>query len=230
MLNRTDYNHWLAIAARLTRRRDEAEDLLHESLLAAVQARRTDFADERTRAWFMGLMRNKAMMTARSAGRRKRREGFVALTEAAAFDLPAHDTPAPALAQADRGTLDAIRQLPRAARIVAILALHGLTREEIASILDLSDEALRQRLTTLRKRWRSLPQATRERALDDARRRRTLGHALEAGLIRRALVAWLQEIPGVGTHDPDGHLIVLGKDLPSRNDPRRQHESKTKEV
>lgn len=211
MLNKDDYNHWLAVAARTTRRRDEAEDLLHESLLAAVQARRTDFANPRTRGWFAGMIRNKAAMAARSAGRRKRREAG------------AIKRPQPALASADDGTFQAIHALPKAARIVAILALHGLTREEIADVLELSDEALRQRLSTLRKRWNSLPEDAREQVVETARRRRSLGDDLETGLIRRALIAFLHEVPGVGTHDPDGHLIVFGRSAPSRiSRPRQQ--------
>ncbi len=218
MLNKEEYNHWLAVAARMSRKRDEAEDLLHESLLAAVQARRTDFDAPQTRAWFTGLIRNKAAMTARSAGRRKRREALVT--------APA---PQPALAAADDGTFHAIRELPKSARIVAILALHGLTRDEIACVLDLSPVALRQRMTTLRKRWRELPEDLRDLALGAARTRRTLGANLESGLIRRALIAFLHQTPGIGTHDPDGHLIVFGKSSPSRNSLSRQRTSKRTE-
>ena len=213
LLNKSDYSHWLAVAARFAKKRDEAEDLLHESLLAAVQARRTDLAAAPNRAWLAGTIRNKAMMAARTAGRRKRRESAVV--------APAAQPPRPALAAADEGTYHAIRALPAGARIVAILALHGLTREEIAYVLDLAPEALRQRLTTLRKRWGDLSQDVREVAIDRAHaRRRTLGQALESGLIRRALLAFLHEHPGVGTHDPDGHLIIF--DTRSRVAPPRQ--------
>jgi RNA polymerase sigma-70 factor (ECF subfamily) len=223
VLNRSDYNHWLGVAARCAKRRDEAEDLLHESLLAAVQGRRTDFTEERNRAWLAGTIRNKSMMAARTAGRRKRRE--------AAAAAPDVQTLKPALAAAaDNGTFEQIRSLPAAARIVAILALHGLTRDEIAYVLDLSPEALRQRLSTLRRRWGELPVAAREEVLDRAHaRHRTLGQELESGLIRRALLAFLHEQPGLGTHDPDGHLIVL--DIRSRSAPARQRTSRrTKEV
>ena len=76
-----------------------------------------------------------------------------------------------------------IRQLPRSARIVATLALHGMTRDEIAYVLDLSPTALRQRLTTIRRAWKdvstdvgrtmSIPSDT------------TIGQDLELGLLRR---------------------------------------------
>ena len=223
MLNRSEYNHWLGVAARCSQRRGEAEDLLHESLLAAVQARRTDLRDERNRAWLAGTIRKQAMMAARAAGRRKRRE--------AAAGAPEVQPPRPVLAAAaDEATFEQIRALPAAARVVAILALHGLTRGEIAYVLDLSPEALRQRLTTLRRRWDDLPEAARDDALDRAHaRRRTLGQELESGLIRRALLAFLHEQPGLGTHDPDGHLIIF--DTRSRSAPARQRTGKpAKEV
>ena len=223
MLNKSDYNHWLGVAARYAKRRGEAEDLLHDSLLAAVRARRTDLTDEPNRAWLAGTIRNNSMMAARSAGRRKRRE--------AAAGAPEVHVPKPALANAaDEGTFDQIRSLPAAARIVATLALHGLTRDEIAYVLELAPEALRQRLTTLRKRWGDLSDDARADALDRAHaRRRTLGQELESGLIRRALLAFLHEQPGLGTHDPDGHLIVL--DARSRSAPPRQRTGKpAKEV
>src|SRR5688500_20161509 len=92
LLNKEDYNHWLTVAARFAKKRDEAEDLLHESLLAAVQARRTDLADAHNRSWLAGTIRNKAMMAARTAGRRKRRESAVVAREA--------QPPRPALAAA----------------------------------------------------------------------------------------------------------------------------------
>ncbi len=225
MLNKADYDRWLAVAARFAKKRDEAEDLLHESLLAAVQARRTDLSDDHNRAWLGGTIRNKAMMAARTAGRRKRREAAVGASE-----IPPSQPALPALAAADEGTYHAIRSLPPGARIVAILALHGLTREEIACALDLAPAALRQRLTTLRKRWGDLSQDVRDEAIDRAHaRRRTLGQALESGLIRRALLAFLHEQPGVGTHDPDGHLIIL--DTRSRSGAPRQRTGKpAKEV
>ena len=80
--------------------------------------------------------------------------------------------------------------------------------------------------THMPKRWKSLPQDAREHALDSARHRRTLGQQLESGLIRRALIAWLHEVPGVGTHDPDGHLIILGKNFPSRSATVRQRKNR----
>jgi RNA polymerase sigma-70 factor (ECF subfamily) len=219
VLNKSDYDHWLGVAARCAKRRAEAEDLLHDSLLAAVRAHRTDLTDEQNRAWLAGTIRNQAMMAARTAGRRKRRE----TAAAGATEFRRQKT---ALAHAaDEGTFDQIRTLPAASRIVAILALHGLTRDEIAYVLVLSPEALRQRLTTLRKKWRDLATDARDDALDRAdARHRTLGQELEAGLIRRALLAFLHEKPGVGTHDPDGHLIVL--DTRSRPSPARQRTRK----
>lgn len=212
MLTPDQYKHWLSVAARHARRRGEAEDLLHDSLLAAVAARRTDLSDSGTRAWFSGLIRNKALMDARTAGRRRRREALVAASARPALYAPA-----------DHADLRLIQALPPAARAVATLALHGMTRAEIAFALGLNDAALRQRLATLRRKWAALDEDLQQVAIEQAsQRRRTLGRELELGVIRRALLALVRETSGIGTHDPDGHLIVLETAAASRARLRRQ--------
>ena len=202
MLTREEYNHWLAVAARHARKRGEAEDLLHDSLLAAVEARRTDLLAPPTRGWFAGLIRNKALMDARTAVRRKRRENAFA-TE----PTPARPTLS---APADDVAVNLVRSLPPATRAVATLALHGMSRREIAFVLDLSDAALRQRLATLKRRWAGISDSAREDAMQLAReRRRSIGQEMELGQVRRALLVLVREVPGIGTHDPDGHLIMF---------------------
>src|ERR1700754_4317589 len=65
------YRELLGLARRHARRADEAEDVLQEALLAAVAAGR-DLGDHR---WLAGVIRNQATLAARSAARRRRREG-----------------------------------------------------------------------------------------------------------------------------------------------------------
>jgi RNA polymerase sigma-70 factor (ECF subfamily) len=220
VLTREEYNHWLAVAARHARKRGEAEDLLHDSLLAAVEARRTDLSDAPTRGWFAGLIRNKAMMDARSAARRKRRETAFARGPAP----PAQPTLS---APADDVALKLVRSLPPATRAVATLALHGMTRREIAFVLDLSDAALRQRLATLKRRWAGVSESAREDAVQCIRdRRRSIGQEMELGQVRRALLALVREVPGIGTHDPDGHLIMFEKPAPPPSPPSRSRRSR----
>jgi RNA polymerase sigma-70 factor (ECF subfamily) len=212
LLDATEYKHWLTVAARYARRAGEAEDLLHDSLLAAAEARRADLSDSKTRAWFAGLIRNKAAMDARTAARRKRREAIVSQSR-----------PQPTLANPrdDDAVLELVRSLPPATRAVATLALHGMTRPEIACALRLSDEALRQRLTTLRRKWVHVSRDAQDQAIERVQsRRRTIGQELALGTMRRALLTLVRDVDGIGTHDPDGHLLVFE----SRGHERRQQQ------
>jgi RNA polymerase sigma-70 factor (ECF subfamily) len=146
-------------------------------------------------------------MDARSALRRRRREAAVASEDAQPAAEHAQD-PAPSPAAL-------LARLPPSARRVAVLALHGLGAEEIRWILGIADTAFRQRLTTIRKAMGALPPAQRGEAIALAYVRDPARSVdLQFGLVRRALKAALRgasgrEPPGLGTHDADGHLIVV---------------------
>lgn len=108
--------------------------------------------------------------------------------------------------------------LPPAARRVAVLALHGLNADEIRCVLGIAETAFRQRLTTIRKALGALPAAQRAEAVALAYVRDPARSVdLQFGLVRRALKAALAAgqvtpaaaAPGLGTHDTDGHLLVL---------------------
>lgn len=183
------YMSLLSQARRLSRRSEEAEDLLQTVLLAAVEAGRADLSTAQNRRWLYGALRNRAAFEARSAMRRKARE-------------VAYDTGP----QSDTGSdLPAafIGALPASLCTTALLALTGHTRPEIRHLLGLTDTALRQRLAQIRRRWNAQNGA----ALPDMPGLR--GH-LPFGLIRRALRAGMAQ-PDIylGSHDPDGHLFVI---------------------
>ena len=96
--------------------------------------------------------------------------------------------------------------------MIASLVLAGMTRPEIAQALDLTGAAMRQRLTGLRKAALRISPSLRQDLLAAAYDRRPeSGVDLDVGLIRRALIAWLRGGGGIGTHDPDGHLLVISK-------------------
>jgi RNA polymerase sigma-70 factor (ECF subfamily) len=185
-------------ARRLARRAEDADDLVQDALLAALEAGRSD------PAWLAGVMRKQSAMTARSAIRRRRREA-TAGAEAAATELAAqHGTSPPSTAAV------LLERLPPAARRVAVLALHGLSADEIRWILQLTPAAFRQRLTTIRKALGTLPPALQAESLALAYTRDPARSAdLQFGLVRRALKAALRGEPGLGTHDTDGHLILI---------------------
>ena len=185
------YRELLAQARRLTRRDHEAEDLVQDALLAALEAGRAD------PAWLSGVIHNQAAMAARGAVRRRQRETAVA-------DAPVSETPVVADPQ------PLLQRLPPAARRVAVLALHGLSADEIRWILQLTPAAFRQRLTSIRKAIGALPPELRGESLALAYVRDPARTAdLQFGLVRRALKSAFRAGAGMGTHDPDGHLLVI---------------------
>ena len=195
------YHYWLDMARTFSRVSDDAEDLLQESLLIAFREKRIDFDKEDNRRWFTGVLKNRAAMMGRSAVRRRDREAQSA----------AAPPPAASSAGEDAGQLlPLLRALPLAARRTMALILAGLDRDEICSVLNLTDTALRQRLTTIRKALRALPDGERDDLLASAGRSpRPAEDELAFGLIRRALLRHLRGDTGVGSHDPDGHLLIF---------------------
>jgi DNA-directed RNA polymerase specialized sigma24 family protein len=188
------YMELLRGARRRSRRPDEAEDLLQTALLAAIEAQRGDLTSVENRRWLGGVLRNRSLYEARSAVRRRRRDGAYLVghgVEDVVTDAP-----------------DAfLTTLPPALRTTALLALTGHTRREIGWLLRLPDTALRQRISEIGRRWRrahvEIP-ATAGSPRGD----------LAFGRIRRALLGRMRE-PGVAmaSHDPDGHLFVLSSQI-----------------
>ena len=197
------YNDLLSIARAHSRRQDEAEDLLHDALLDAVVAGRSDLGDADNCRWLAGVIRNRAAMTARGAARRVRRDTVWEREQ------PTSDSPAPV------DTAEVLHDLPPSLKVVAALALSGHNRREIAYLLRLEDAAMRQRVVALKRRLsaRGLPMPTL-----------TPGLSLDLcyGRIREALLPKLLREGGFfATHDPDGHLIVFSN---SQNSGARQQE------
>lgn len=198
-----EYRACLAMARRHARNAAEAADLLHEALLAGVRAGRLEFSGDADRAWLGGTIRNIAAAGARSAARRLRRETRWAEQQPAeSVQKYESESQAP---------ISILARLTEGSRRVAVLALYGLNADEIQYVLGLKPPAFRQRLTALRRALGSLPEGLRQEALALAysRPRRTGENRLDFGLIRRALLHHLRGAEGVGTHDPDGHLLAI---------------------
>lgn len=183
-------------ARRLARYADDADDLVQQTLVAALEAGRDDAA------WMHGVMRNLAAMQARTAVRRREREATASL-------ILGQESETTETTESSLRVRALLKTMPPAARRVAVLALHGLGAPEIRWILGVSEVAFRQRLTSIRKAiatarlsegeaWAVVPEAGPSRCLD-----------LEYGLLRRSLKAAIDKRPGLGIHDVDGHLVVL---------------------
>ncbi len=195
------YRQLRAQALRLCRRAADAEDLVQDTLVVALQAGRHDLP------WLSGVLRRQALLAARTAARCRRRE-------------TANQTPGdgvedgdPAEASMTAGALwppSWLCELPPSARRLAVLALHGLSADEIRWILRIPPTAFRQRLTRIRKALAAQSPSTRPESLALAYLRDPARSVdLQFGLARRALKAAMRVGEGLGTHDGDGHLILI---------------------
>lgn len=182
------YPDLLRYASRVSKRADEAEDILQSVLLSAVRHGRADLAVESNRRWLMGAIRRHAAFEARSAVRRRQRESaFQPLTSEASEDV-------------DFERL--CRGLPPSLRLTARLIGAGQTRQEICWLLRISDMAFRQRVVEIRRRLGPLRLSSE--AIHG------LAGALSFGLIRRALLhPASQDGAFLASHDPDGHIFIL---------------------
>lgn len=193
------YRRLRAAARRHARDAADADDLVQDALLVALETGR-DALDDASMPWLSGVIRHRALMQARSAIRRRRRD--------AACASPHDEAEPPPDRVPDAQVL--LARLPPAARRVAVLALHGLGHDEIRWILGIRETAFRQRLTRIRKALGAMPPALRTEAMALAYVRDPARSVdLQFGLVRRALKAALAGRDGLGSHDPDGHLLVV---------------------
>lgn len=184
-----------AQALRLSRSAEDADDAVQETLLVSIQNSRYDLP------WLHGILQKQVAMQIRSKVRRRRREEII-LDEAQSSDVEA--------SQPSQSISMLIRSLPTASRQVAVLAIHGLNTEEIRYVLGIAPTAFRQRLTTIRKSLGKLSEGQSGEALAFAYVREPQRSVeLQLGLIRRALKAALYGGQCIGTHDLDGHLIII---------------------
>lgn len=195
------YRDIVRAARRHVHRRDDAVDLAHDVIAAALSARVDDWETPSRRAWIAGALRRHAAFVARTEIRRRQRE------------LRSHDPradPAPTLCWSG----DFLDSLAPSVRRVAVLLMAGMTRREVAYVLGVSDAAFRQRVAALRRAARTAPSALTD-GMSEA-------PDLAVGRLRQWLLDSVRRDPGslLGTHDPDGHLLIVRRT--SRNGSRRQ--------
>ncbi len=191
------------LSRQLSRRRDEADDLLQDVMLAALEAGRCD------EPWLQGVMRKRAAFVARSAVRRVRRETMACDMSGTAPDAGEADGP-PRGGAGGPAMVVLLARLPPASRKVLLLALHGLGAGEIQWLLRTSQVAFRQRVATIRREFRRLPSALRDEIVaTGAGASRSLQIDPRFGLRRRRLLAAARATSSAGGHDPDGHLLLF---------------------
>ncbi|MEM1269943.1 MAG: hypothetical protein AAGI08_07830 [Bacteroidota bacterium] len=198
-----EYQTWLRRARRHAFSDAEAADLLHDVLLSAAKQGRLDLTEETNRRWLSGALRRHAAFLARSTVRRRAREEARAVQREETAEMTDLESGA--------AWVDILSDLPASARRVVLLGLHGLSRPEIRAALQISDAALRQRLRIARQYLAQLPpdllQALKTTA---AARHEARAEQVPIGLLRRALQRRLVDTPAeIGTHDPDGHPLIL---------------------
>lgn len=207
-MDRNSYGRLLRSAYRLTRRADEAEDLLHSVLLAAVDAGRADMSVIANRNWVLGALKKRALFDARSAIRRKRREDSYAYTSSG------NDQGSCEGAKLDGNGVHPssfTSNLPVGLRITALLILTGHSWKEIAWLQRLSDAALRQRIAEIKRRRRS---AGGQHLAEMAGLR---GEHAFGNLRKRSIRLMAKPIPHPAqnsrvvlvSHDPNGHVFMV---------------------
>lgn len=135
-------------ALRLTRDRDQADDLVQEAMVRAYEAF-DRFDGTNFKAWMLRILTNLYI----NRYRRKRREG---LTSSLDDDENAYEPPAPAEQSPDRQLLDqmlgaeveeALSRVPDVFRTAVILSdIEGMTYEEIAEATNVPVGTVRSRL------------------------------------------------------------------------------------
>jgi RNA polymerase sigma-70 factor (ECF subfamily) len=179
-------------AARHSRVAHEAEDLVQDILLAAIQSG-WDCNDAHFLPWAYGAIRNRARFAARSAVRRRHRE------HKHATDPTESSSPLIRFSDAFIATL------PRSGRLVALLANLGMGRREIGYLLGLTDVAMRQRVQSLKRGVAAFGKG------DEAKGGEPTAGSWPDGRARRSLKAALPRSGGrrFAIRDPDGLPIFF---------------------
>ena len=179
----------LRTARRFAGSEDEARDLAQDAVVIALARGFDDWSAPGRRAWLRGVIRKRAAFVVRGQARRRRREQLPDGASGSGDGRWVWQT-------------DFLASLPRSLRVVAALASADLCAAEIRWLLGLSNTALRQRLTALRRAVRAEAEPP-TRTVSEPQ--------LSFAGPRAHLLAGLRRQHGrvVATHDPDGHAIFL---------------------
>lgn len=176
-------------ARRFVQNEDEARDLTQDVLTIALERGIDDWSAPERQAWLRGVVRKRAAFLARGEARRRQRELLVG-----------HADPEGVSAWVWRPSF--LASLPRSLRVVALLANADFCAAEMRWLLRLTDTALRQRLSALRRIVRGYEDAP---TLPAPELPRTFGEQ------RPNVLSHLRRQGGtaIATQDPDGHVLFL---------------------
>jgi RNA polymerase sigma factor (sigma-70 family) len=130
----------IALAVRVVRQRDLAEEVVQEVFLSLwLTAERFDEGRGSARAWLMGMVRNRAVDAVRREQTQRRRADELATSDVVLVEDPAdevvHQLDLPAERQALRGALDDLP--PDQRRVLELMYFGGLSQSQVAERLSL---------------------------------------------------------------------------------------------
>ena len=139
-----------AVALSITKRHEDAEDVVQEAFMTALKRLEECRNPERFAAWFLMIVRNRSRNLLRREGLRRTES----LPETRDSGLPGPE--AETEISEIRGHLeDALKELPEIQREIVLLHdLEGWTHREIAELVDLPEGTVRSHLHYARKALR----------------------------------------------------------------------------
>lgn len=143
-----------------------AEDLVQQTLLAALEGRARYRGDAGFRAFLMGIARNKVLMHWRTHARRPH---HVEVGELSLEALQASPSSIIAHREAEQRLLHALRAVPLEDQL--LIQMHywdGLTGPQLAMVLDVPEGTVRSRLRSARKKLQELVEASGKGADEDS--------------------------------------------------------------
>jgi RNA polymerase sigma-70 factor (ECF subfamily) len=124
----------------------DAEDVMHEAILAALESDEVAFDRGSFRTWLYRIARNRVLNRARSHGRGR---GAMALIQAGGEEAPPPADDRIARAELRRALDGAVSRLPEALSEVYHLRSSGLSYEEMATVLGIPLGTIKSRMNQM---------------------------------------------------------------------------------
>jgi RNA polymerase sigma-70 factor (ECF subfamily) len=150
-----------AVARSMTPRNEDAEDLVQDTLAAALQALASFRGESQVRTWLVAILVRRAAMMRRTQGRRIRPQSMSVVTDpepAATSSQGASSRPPGAEAAATDARLDVAKMLEALSdehrQVIVLRELEGMSYEQIATTLGVPRGTVESRLFRAREELR----------------------------------------------------------------------------